>query len=467
MGARRELEPGFTAQLRTSVQHAVETGDFDRAFGLIRDAVVHAGTISLERQIACFGSSDLDELCLRVGKSCLQWKESKRWFARAAVPGGPASLDIYIASQLYRSGGHTPLIGDFVRAAARPAVLLITNIEITTRKLERSILDRVGLPPSQVRVCKKQGLRDKFLWLTDLLDRYRPNRIFLFNHPQDAVAVAACQPRSGQRLVFVHHADRIPSVGAFLPFASHVDLTPFCFNCCRQLSAIAGNVFVPLVARDEGCRDFATPRAGFAGLRTASVGYGYKFRHDYAPNYVSVIAQLLRLTGGCHVHIGDLNEDYRDRFMSALKGIGVAPDRLIYIPHVPSVWRAMSELDIDLYIGSFPIRGARTSVEVIGSGTPAVWHVTDGRSLFHDTHMKYPEAATWRSPDELLAIVRRIDGDWIVRQSRAARSHYEHHHHPRILAPQLGHAEIPGHPVALASPGELNPRPTALDHLLA
>jgi hypothetical protein len=51
--------------------------------------------------------------------------------------------------------------------------------------------------------------------------------------------------------------------------------------------------------------------------------------------------------------------------------------------------------------------------------------------------MKYPEAATWRTMNDLLALVRQIDSEWLVGQARAARRHYEVSHRPELMAEQL------------------------------
>jgi hypothetical protein len=123
---------------------------------------------------------------------------------------------------------------------------------------------------------------------------------------------------------------------------------------------------------------------------------------------------------------------------------------LLHIPFVPSVWQAMSDLEIDLYIGSFPVPGARTSIEVMGSGTPAVWHVRSEASRFQDTHMKYSEAESWKTTAELLDLIHRIDASWLKRQSKAARRHYEQKHHPGILASILSSSMLEGVPAPRA-----------------
>jgi hypothetical protein len=95
----------------------------------------------------------------------------------------------------------------------------------------------------------------------------------------------------------------------------------------------------------------------------------------------------------------------------------------------------MEAYGVDVYLGSFPVRGARAAVEVMGSGTPALWHVESDASAYHDTHMAYPDAEVWRTPEDLAALLARADGAWLRAQARAARGHFERSHDAR--APDL------------------------------
>jgi hypothetical protein len=469
--------PSRTQRLRRKVEHALQAGDVERALLGIEREMLAAWRASRHRQLLNFGSAEADALCRRVGQSLL-----RPAVGEAAIPpaeilpaegapgeGGPeAGPDIYVASRLYATGGHTALIGDYMRSAGgRPAVLALTDMENLGSTIAPNILAHLKVAPSQFVVCPVASRRGKVGWLDALLARHRPARVFLFTHPQDSAAIAACQPRPGRRYIFVHHVDRRPSLGAFMAGAVHVDLTPFCFDCCRRQAGIADNLFLPIVAPDLGCRRFERPRPGFRGLTTASSGSADKFRLDHRPNYADAVAAVLGLTGGRHVHIGDLPRRYLAHLRAALARQGVAADRIRLVRAVPSLWRALEDFEVDLYIGSFPLRGARASVEAMGSGTPALWHVVGEASRFHDTHMKYPEAAVWHEIADLLGIIRGINADWLWRQSQAARRHYEDHHHPRILAACLSGSELHGRPAAAPSRGLEEPRLVGFDDLPA
>ncbi len=115
----------------------------------------------------------------------------------------------------------------------------------------------------------------------------------------------------------------------------------------------------------------------------------------------------------------------------SLEDAGIERSSFLHIEQVDSLWQAMSDWKVDCYLSSFPIPGARASVEVIGSGTPTLWHIRSQPSRYEDTHMSYPEALDWKDLAELRQILNRADGSWLVAQSCAARRQYERLHDPK------------------------------------
>jgi DNA-binding transcriptional ArsR family regulator len=60
-------------------------------------------------------------------------------------------------------------------------------------------------------------------------------------------------------------------------------------------------------------------------------------------------------------------------------------------------------------------------------------------SRFHSGFdLGYANALTWRTPADLIEQLMGLTPERLALQSRAARTHYEHHHSPELLAPLLG-----------------------------
>jgi len=103
------------------------------------------------------------------------------------------------------------------------------------------------------------------------------------------------------------------------------------------------------------------------------------------------------------------------------------------VPYVPSVWRALHEYAVDLYVASFPYGGGRTLVEVMGAGVPAVLHSNCGNRMLGGVDMAYKGAFVWRYPEELLVYLRHVDRAALEREGRLARLWYETYHQEKIV----------------------------------
>ena len=143
------------------------------------------------------------------------------------------------------------------------------------------------------------------------------------------------------------------------------------------------------------------------------------------------MACILEETRGRHVHIGPLPEDLSNQVRVSLEAAGIDRAAFHHVEQVESLWQAMKDWEVDLYVSSFPVPGARASVEIMGSGTPVIWHVRSEASRYEDTHMSYPGAVCWQDLPELRRSLRQANGPWLASQSRAARDRYEGVHDPQ------------------------------------
>ncbi len=415
------------------VREALERRDYGRALGMLRDAMVMGVRAAARAGVLCHGSPEMDALCREIGHAMA---------GEAAAAGQPRQpLDLFVASELYATGGHTGLLGDYLRASDRRRLLAVTRLLNGPRRLPEAVRNRLDLAPGEVLLCQEPDPDGKCRWLIDLIRLHRPQRVFLFTHSHDSAAVAACVPADGIRHHFIHHADHSPALGAFRTDFLHIDLTPFCFACCAPAHG-AGNRFLSVTAKDLGPRPAAEFAARRPPLLTAACGSSSKFELGRSTLYGQSVATILKTTGGRHLHIGDLSPAQLRGIRRILRRHGAAIGQFEHVPFVPSLWHALGERKVDLYVGSLPQRGARASVEAMGSGTPAIWYVASEETRFHDTHMKYPEAASWHDQGELAALLAGIDGAWLARQSAASRAQFELRHDPRILGRRLAMADL-------------------------
>lgn len=381
-----------------------------------------------------FGSSDLDAICQQIGQHNIQ---------RLGIGEPPTpnpDVAVYIASELQASGGHTSALADIIRLSPkRRSIVLVTNICGTTKYL--AVSQRFSrLANIELIYAPAAGLLTRLDWLQSLLHELAPATVWLFNHHQDSVAVAAVQPDRGYQLNFYHHGDDRLCLGACLGFGKHFDTSPILFHHCSILRD-NGNSYLPLVVADQG--KLLLAEKPFSKLVTCTAAGFNKLEVSYPFQYADIIAQVLLITKGRHIHIGRLTPLARCRIRWRMHRLGVPSESFIYIPYVPSVWLALQEHEVNVYLASFPYGGGRTLVEVMGAGLPIVAHRHIADRMIGGLDMIYNGAPTWRKPDELYQLLRTIDDVFLQEQGLMARAWYEKYHQEAIVAKSIVSPTVP------------------------
>jgi hypothetical protein len=393
-----------------------QAGDSDGGLRLISEFV--QAVFRDSRALAkVFHEGSLDAECQAIGASI-------RLKVRQPSLAGPPLGTVFLATELYGAGGHTGVIDDLIRSGCfeKPITILLTDA-LGTADVDATRL-RFKDQLVVVEVLPDGNFAQKTASALIRLGELSPKNLLLFNHHQDSIAVAAAQPGLAPNTVFYHHGDHHLCLGVTLPHTRHVDPSPMGFHNCRKLVGLSTNEYWPLSAPDLGIlanRSFMRDGA----LRTCSSGSRAKFELPYRYRYSDVVPRVLATTGGSHVHIGALSEETIRRLYENLDHLAIDRSRLIHVNWVPSVWRALQEHGVDVYLGSFPVSGGRAAVEVMGSGTPMIGH-DSYRSRFHGgSDMLYPLAYAWRTPEDLYAHLSKLTRADLEQQSRAARAHYD------------------------------------------
>lgn len=409
------------------IDASIDKKDFDAALRLIQDWVENViSEPVLAAQV--YGSKELDWRCQRIG--LLSW-QSMDVLSREPDLEGTRDCNLYIVTKLQTSGGHTKVIKDFI--AARPDE---KHVICSTELLGPSELGTVnaGLANGELAVFEAApdgSHLSRLRWLQARLKRIAPKRVYLFNHHQDSVAVAAVVPEMEIATTFYHHGDHHLCLGVFLPGIEHVDPHPMGFCNCRDVLKI-DNTFIPLVVADRGAT-----RSGFLDngrLTTCTAARSNKIEIPYYVNYLDVVPELLSRTGGRHIHIGRLTPWALYRLRRGLRKHGVDRQQFIYVPWVSSVWQALLEHKVDLYIASFPYGGGLTLIEAMGAGVPVALHRHMYSHILSGLSLGYPGAFSWHRTGELFEYCEALDSHALFVGAKQARQHYERFHRSELLS---------------------------------
>lgn len=380
------------------------------------------------------------------------WRAGRAWMTANGAPDSTGDkadaaggrTNVYLATTLYTIGGHTALIGDFVRAVPGPAHVVLTDIDAGhAGGLPQLILDRLGVTPADVTVLAGATLDERAKGLLALLSDLRPGRVFLFHHPHDPLPSIAAQPALAPEWWLIHHADAVPSFGLHVPGIHLIDL----HQRAAEMSRLLGRRpwLVQLTAPDPGARPVRFLSRG--RVVTASSGSAPKYEGRCPYGYAETIAEVLRVTGGWHLHVGPLAPATVDGIATTLAAAGLPPGRFIHVQVTPSVPHTLWEHGCDVYLASFPIDGARARVEVLASGTPYLrygWR-PDGDPNTPSPTRDPDGMLVWRTWPDLIATLREISTpDRLAALGARARAIYEAKHHPVVFRARLGEVLQPG-----------------------
>ncbi|PJD93172.1 MAG: hypothetical protein CK424_03005 [Legionella sp.] len=374
-----------------------------------------------------FNSEILDDLCQEIGKL-----NATRVAQAVNLKKEETASSVYITSKVHISGGHTAALMDLIRLTPNErSFVIVTNTCGPTDK--NTVCKKISnLTNTKIEFIPRGNHLAKLTWLQTRLMELSPTIVWLFNNHQDSVAVAAVQPRSGYQLKYYHHGDDRLCLGATLSYAEHFDPIPISFHNCRHNLSIANNRYLPLTTRDLGVQ-IKHSMSDPLSLVTCTAGGFNKIEIDYFVRYEDTVGPILEITRGRHIHFGRLTPFALKRIKRGLLVRKIPKDCFVYIPYVQSIWKALYQYNIDLYITSFPYGGGRTLVEVMGAGIPIIIHSHACNQMIGGADMAYSGAMVWKKPVELYAFLKNIDSKTLDEHRHLSRAWYEKFHKEEIV----------------------------------
>jgi hypothetical protein len=428
------------AKLQEKIGVQIAEGDLDSALRLIHRVVdqVFCEPINTAR---FFGSKLLDGYCQEIG--AINWRRVRDIAQPSASNCESRNTVIYLASRIYASGGHTAVLADMIRLGppARSIILITGTVGKTDLAALRHRFE--GLAQVSFECAPRGSLLEKLDWLQRKFVELSPHTVWLFNHVQDSVAVAAVQPDAGYRVRYYHHGDHQLCLGVYLDYADHIDPHPMGFHNCRNNLGIQGNRYLPLTVKDQGERPTEKVPTIGTGLITCTAASPNKIESPYFIHYADIVPAMLNASGGKHIHIGPLSPLTLLRIRLGMRRFRLPENRFVHIPYVRSVWQALQEHRVDLYVASFPFGGGRTLIEAMGAGVAVALHLHYHSRLLSSFDMAFEGAMLWRNPQELYNYVQQADLETLRMQGQTARRKYQECYSEEVLAGALSHWEQP------------------------
>lgn len=451
-------------EMENRVERHLVNDEFSSALDQITAFVVSV----MNEQLApgeLIGSKRLDQLCELVGLQYARYFKISGYLEREFCPE-PGKIAI-ICTGLYRYGGTSLVIGDLIKAHQGSECSVLVTDSLSDMSEAELAMSRIGDTSADVIMAPRGDSASKLGWLIQQLIRLAPSRILLLNHHQDSVAIAAASSFVDRtKVLFYHHADHNLCLGVHLRGAIHVDPHNVGYCNCRRQERVDGNVYLPMAVDDQGSDRTGGPFLRDDDLITCSSATYHKFKNYYLYPYVDLIAERLVRRGGVHLHIGNIPPSDKRLILSKLAARKVEPERFVHIPWVPRLWPALVERRVDLFIGSFPLGGARTLIEAMGAGLPILMSESYLSRYHSSRDIVYPDHFVWKFPSDFIDIIENVSAESLREHSRRSREHFVSYYSSDTVnvGAELDHI-CSGSPQALAPP-LYDYDPDALDRVL-
>lgn len=419
-------------ELEKKIDLRIKVKDYTGALGAVKDFVVSV----MHNQHSpgeIIGSAKVDKLCAMIGESYVKDTLLGEVIENEFYPDNNILI---LCTGIYKYGGTSLFIGDIIKSHEGFKSTIIATDYLNDMTLGPEELSRLGGANAEIMVAPKGDGVQKLYWLISQIIQIKPCRVFLLNHHQDSLIISAVRPFSEKtKVIFYHHADHNFCLGVHLEGAIHIDIHNVGYFNCRENEKITDNHYLPLTIPDLNITRIGSSFVRAGHLITCSSATYHKFKNFYLYPYQELIAERLLLRGGCHIHIGNIPEDDLINLRRVLRKKGVDQNRFVHIPWVDSLWAALLEYHVDLFINSFPIGGARTLIEVMGAGIPILMH-ENYLSRFHSSRdVGYPEALIWKYPECFENIISNIGEKELKEQSRLSRQYYVSHYRAESIVP--------------------------------
>jgi hypothetical protein len=342
-------------------------------------------------------------------------------------PPTNSKLLVHVATTVYSTGGHTRIIEDI--AATLPDyrhVLIITAMHRSDPTLA-SLKPRFDELSLKVHLLQCLSRAEKAREVSSLIGALGPDAVLLFAHHDDSVAYAGVAGHAAPRVLFLHHADHQPSLGASRLDYAHVDLTPACHAVCASHPHLHASL-LNLTVKDVGTVRLIE-RHPIIGV---TCGSPHKYAGSSEFSYAQLLAALFSSGVARIVHIGDMPASQKDQIYADIVASGQDASRVVFLPSTPSLATKLVELSPDFYLTSHPIGGGKATVEALSVGLPILYVCPASTPPLLCADMTFSTAVLVSALEQIPAAIHRLETEKSTLAKRS-RGIYEKHYSPSVF----------------------------------
>jgi hypothetical protein len=399
------------------VAKAVRSGDVEGALALAF-SLTYQLSIMQELNGKFLFAPNLDQLMLEA---------HARLIGQTKPPAhGRREVILYVATEIYLVGGHTRLLEDM--ASVLPEyqhILVLTDCGKRYRENGFTLGElarRCATAGLRVIILRGTGLVERVKELDELIRAIAPGTVYVMAHHWDVIANAAVSGSSAPVVIYGHHCNYNPALGAARRDWIHIDYAAGVQGVC---SAVLQS---PTILHDMTLRQTAAPvdlTANDGALRGITCASPHKFAGRDRHSYAELLCALFKAGVTRFWHVGGLPEAQMTEIRNALAESGIDAGALDVIPSIVSLYDFIHACRPDFFLAPFPLPSARATLEAMAAGLPVI--TTPQEQPLLDFYGDREPGLSVRSLDDMPAVVTRLRQDKVALGRESHRVFQEHH----------------------------------------
>jgi hypothetical protein len=334
-------------------------------------------------------------------------EDAAKAFVPAAMHPAAGPIVVHVATEVYETGGHTRVLEDIARALPEYRHVLILTDIMENYRAGRLVLGflkgRFDTIKLEVIFLQETTLAQKALELAAHIARLAPQAVALLGHHFDTIANAGVSGHSAPRVLYIHHCDFSPALGATRGDYIHVDVTPSCHAMCKTVRA-SPSVFLGLSVEDRGVVEFSA-RKSLVGV-TCGGPHKYAGRNEFS--YAELLAALFANGIENIIHIGAMSPEQMNQIQKEIDALGQDAGRVIFQGNTPSLTDSLQEIMPGFFLCSFPTGGGKAMLEAMSVGLPLLIPRPGSTAPLIGADIAHGVGLTIKTLQDVPGIVRRL-----------------------------------------------------------
>ncbi|XGI82748.1 glycosyltransferase [Halorutilales archaeon Cl-col2-1] len=284
-----------------------------------------------------------------------------------------SSTILFIASSLHDQGGHSELLEKWATYTSKDSFveslnLILTNSNNTPSEYDSLRKNLNGLLDRRIELSPKDRYTTRVQKLVDYIDAIEPDRVLLFIHPNDVVAISSlARDYPDCEFIFYNHADHTfwlahPSIDHFIEFRKSG------YQLSKTYRSLQPSGIIPLTTNIHLSEVYGKfPQIPDNKSVSVSIGSFHKIKNNGQSPYLEAVDKILSENEDHHhVFVSNHHEtDLEDRYLS-----DTSQTRFHPIGPLDNLSKIYTESDF--LIQTFPVGGGMVSIEAMAFGLPIV-----------------------------------------------------------------------------------------------